>query len=94
MSALPPDALEAGGEPVQIEAPPLVPDLMGLGIGEACAAAAWASISVNATSVTRVRAPWGVVVAQSPSPGTRLKGRWRIHVLVSAPATAAGRDGD
>lgn len=93
MSALPPWALEVPLDAVVSENLPIVPDLIGLGLGEACTAAAWASTSVNATSVTRAREPWGVVVAQSPPPGTRLKGRWRIHVLVSAPPPSAGEDG-
>ena len=92
MSALPPGALGTPLDGVVPESLPLVPDLIGLGLDEACTAAAWASTSVNATSVTRARAPWGVVVAQSPPPGTRLKGRWRIHVLVSTPPPSAGED--
>lgn len=92
MSALPPGALGAPIQGVDTESLPIVPDLIGLDIGEACTAAAWASTSVDATSVTRAREPWGVVVAQSPSPGTRLKGRWRIHVLVSVPPPSAGED--
>jgi beta-lactam-binding protein with PASTA domain len=72
---------------------PVVPDLIGLGLGEALAAAAWASTSLNVTRVVRVRGPWGTVVAQSPSPGTQLKQLWRIHVLVSEPPPA-GEDGD
>ena len=85
-------ALGAPIEGVATESLPIVPDLIGLDLGEACAAAAWASTSVNATSVIRARAPWGVVVAQSPPPGTRLTGRWRIHVLVSVPPPSAGAD--
>ena len=92
MSALPPGALGAPIQGVDTESLPIVPDLIGLDIGEACTAAAWASTSVDATSVTRAREPWGVVVAQSPSPGTRLKGRWRIHVLVSVPPPSADED--
>lgn len=71
---------------------PVVPDLIGLGLAEALAAAAWASTSLNATRVVRGRGPWGTVVAQSPSPGTQLKQLWTIHVLVSEPPPA-GEDG-
>lgn len=92
MNPLPQDALEAAIEPVATESWPVVPDLISLGLGEACATAAWADASVSATSVTRIRGPWGVVVAQSPPPGARLKGLWRIHVLVSAPPSAPGSD--
>ena len=63
----------------------VVPDLIGLGLAEALATAAWAGTGVNATRVVRAREPWGVIVAQSPSPGTHLKRLWRIHVLVAEP---------
>ena len=65
------------------EARTIVPDLIGLGLAEALSAAAWAGTTVNATRVARAHEPWGVVMAQSPSPGTHLKRLWRIHVLVS-----------
>ena len=71
----------------------IVPDLIGLDLAEALTTAAWAGTSVNATRVVRVRGPWGVIIAQSPSPGTHLKRLWRIHVLVSEPSPA-GEDHD
>ena len=62
---------------------PTVPDLIGLSVVEASEAAAWAGIKLSATG-TEHHGPVGVVVAQSPSPGTRMKPLWKIHVLVSA----------
>lgn len=62
----------------------VVPDVIGLSLEEACEAAAWAGTRINATSTERALGPRGVVVAQSPAPGTRVKPRWQIHVLVSA----------
>jgi len=63
----------------------VVPDLIGLDLAEALAAAAWAGTRLNVTRVVRTRQPWGCVVAQSPSPGTRMQQLWCIHVLVSDP---------
>ena len=60
-----------------------VPDLLGLSIADACEAAAWAGTRLNATAVSRPHGPWGVVIAQSPSPGMRLEPRWQVHVLVA-----------
>ena len=94
MNPQPHEQLESALEPAGAVSRAVVPDLIGLGLGEACTHAAWAGASVNATSVARAREPWGVVVAQSPPPGTRLMGQWRIHVLVSArPGTSADEGG-
>lgn len=67
---------------------PIVPDLVGLGLAAASEAVAWAGTSVNATSVTRSRGPWGVVVAQTPASGTTLRAMWQVHVLVAVPPFA------
>lgn len=61
---------------------PIVPDLIGLSLEEASEAAAWSGIRLSAIGTER-RRPVGVVVAQSPSPGTRTQPLWQIHVLVS-----------
>lgn len=90
MNELPRDVLETTAEPMLGESLPVVPDLMGLGLEQACESAAWAGARISATSVRRVHAPWGIVVAQSPAPGTRIKGRWQIHVLVSVPPAEDG----
>jgi beta-lactam-binding protein with PASTA domain len=66
----------------------VTPDLIGLALYDACEAAAWAGTRLDATSVARAHGPWGVVVAQSPSPGVRLRSLWQIHVLVSTPLPA------
>jgi beta-lactam-binding protein with PASTA domain len=79
--------------PAPVTATSIVPDLIGLDLAEALTTAAWAGTSVNATRVVRARGPWGVIIAQSPSPGTHLKRLWRIHVLVSEPSPA-GDDHD
>ena len=71
--------------PAPVAATSIVPDLIGLDLAEALTTAAWAGTSVNATRVARARGPWGVIIAQSPSPGTHLKRLWRIHVLVAEP---------
>jgi beta-lactam-binding protein with PASTA domain len=70
----------------------VTPDLIDLELQDACAAAAWAGTRISATPVTRSRGPWGVVVAQSPSPGTRLRTLWQIHVLVSTALPAEEAD--
>jgi beta-lactam-binding protein with PASTA domain len=70
----------------------VTPDLIGLPLADACTTAAWAGTSVDATHVTRAREPWGVVVAQSPAPGTSLSGLWRVRVLVSAPLQPGHQD--
>ena len=64
---------------------PSAPDLIGMSLADACEVAAWADARVDATTVSRSRAPWGVVIAQSPSPGVCLRPRWQIHVLVAVP---------
>jgi len=56
-----------------------------MSLADACEVAAWADLRVDATTVSRSRAPWGVVIAQSPSPGVCLRPRWQIHVLVAVP---------
>jgi beta-lactam-binding protein with PASTA domain len=61
----------------------VTPDLLGLTLAEACAAAAWAGTTLDATHVPRAHGPQGVVVAQSPSPGARIRPLWRVHVLVA-----------
>ena len=68
---------------------PIVPDLIGLSLEEASETTAWAGIKLSATGTER-HGPVGVVVAQSPSPGTRMKPLWQIHVLVSATALPEG----
>jgi beta-lactam-binding protein with PASTA domain len=76
---------------------PHVPDLIGLSLEEACEVAAWAGIKVTATSTERTHGPRGEVVAQTPSPGTRMEALWRVHVLVSAPrppGTPSGSEAD
>lgn len=75
-----------GREPGPVTA--VAPDLIGLDLHDACEAAAWAGTRIDATRVVRGRGPWGVVVAQSPSPGVRLRSRWQIHVLIAAPLPA------
>jgi beta-lactam-binding protein with PASTA domain len=67
---------------------PIVPNVVGLGLAEACEAVAWAGGSVSATSVVRTRGPYGWVVAQTPAPGTQLKAMWQVHVLVSVPSSS------
>ena len=91
---------ELARDPGKPPAPPapakktsVVPDLIGLELTDALATAAWAGTSVNATRLVRAREPWGVIVAQSPSPGTHLRQLWQIHVLVSEPPPA-GEDED
>ena len=61
-----------------------VPDLIGLNLEQACEAAAWAGIKLNATG-TRNHGRVGVVVAQSPPPGTSTVPLRQIDVSVSAP---------
>jgi len=69
---------------------PRVPDLIGLSLEEACEVAAWAGISVRATDTERKHGPRSEVVAQTPSPGTRMEALWRVHVLVCAPRLPEG----
>ena len=61
----------------------VTPDLIGLTLAEACAAAARAGTTLDATHVPRAHGPQGVVVAQSPSPRARIRPLWRVHVLVA-----------
>ena len=72
----------------------VAPDLIGLGLHEACEVAAWSGTRIDARSVARAHGPWGIVVAQSPSPGSRLESAWRIHVLVSVPLKTSEGDDD
>ncbi len=88
MNELPRDTARTPATQASIRPGSVVPDLIGLGLAEALATAAWAGSGVNATRVVRTREPWGVIVAQSPSPGTHMKQLWRIHVLVSEPPPA------
>jgi beta-lactam-binding protein with PASTA domain len=81
-----------GAVPAPADRRLVAPDLIGLDLHDACAAAAWAGTHINATSVTRSRGPWGVVVGQSPSPGMRLRSLWQIHVLVATPLESAAQD--
>ena len=60
-----------------------VPDLIGLSLEEACEAAAWAGIKLNATSAER-HGRLGVVLAQSPPPGSAMESSRQVHVVVSA----------
>ena len=77
-----------------VDARPIAPDLISLELEDACATASWAGTRIMATSVTQGRGPWGIVVAQSPSPGMRMQTGWRIHVLVSVrPASNDRTDG-
>jgi beta-lactam-binding protein with PASTA domain len=70
----------------------IAPDLIGLALHEACEKAAWSGTRIDARSVARAHGPWGIVVAQSPSPATRLESAWRIHVLVSVPLPTGEQD--
>lgn len=82
------------GAPRPSDARTIAPDLIGLGLEDACTTASWARTRISATHVTQGRGPWGVVVAQSPSPGMRMQASWRIHVLVSErPAIDDDADG-
>ena len=85
MNPRPTDSSASGSREPRQAASTRVPDLIGLGIADACEAAAWAGTSISTTSVARPQGPWGVIVAQSPSPGLRPPGRWRIHALVTVP---------
>ena len=88
-------AVGVGGvlaQPATARARPVVPNVVGLGLGEACEAVAWTGGSVSATSVVRARGPYGLVVAQTPAPGTQLKAMWQVHVLVSVPPSKDVRD--
>jgi len=60
----------------------VTPDLMGLDLRVACASAAGAGVRLSVVGRDRERGPWDVVIAQSPSPGTRLRDDWQVHVLV------------
>ncbi len=92
MNQYPAAALESAAEPAPEASHLVVPDLIGLGLEDACSAAAWAGSRISVTKTSRGRAPWGVVVAQSPSPGSRMKALWQIHVLISArPLADEGR---
>lgn len=85
MNESPSDAIEAVADAGWARARSVVPDVIGLSLADACESAAWAGTSVSATSVERARGPWGLVVAQSPAPGTHMKEMWQVHVLVSVP---------
>ena len=65
-----------------------MPDLIGLNLEQACEAAAWAGIKLNATGM-RSHGRVGVVVAQSPPPGTSMEPLRQINVSVSAPRLVA-----
>jgi beta-lactam-binding protein with PASTA domain len=73
----------AAPDPMPADARPRVPDIIGLSLEDAGEAAAWAGIKLSATTTARAHGPLGVVIAQSPSPGTRLEPHWRLHVLVT-----------
>ena len=90
------DALPAVATPAPAPADAfsVAPDLMGLALHEASAAATWAGTRIHATHVSRSRGPWGIVLAQSPSPGVRMQTLWLVHVLVSAPPAAHSPDED
>ena len=67
-----------------------MPDLIGLSLEEACEVAAWAGIKVSASGSGHTHGPRSEVVAQTPSPGTRMEALWRVHVLVAAPRLPEG----
>ena len=74
----------ATGEPAPRLAESTVPDLIGLSLEQACEAAAWAGIKLNATSSSGLGRV-GVVVGQSPPPGTIADPLGQINVSISAP---------
>ena len=78
---------EAAGGPVSLGSGSIVPDLIGLSLEDACEAAAWAGLKLNATSTAR-RGRVGIVVAQSPPPGSSTGRPAQIHVSVSTPGQA------
>lgn len=81
------DDLRSGavaGKPAPGGTGSIVPDLIGLSLEQACETAAWAGIKLNATS-TVGHGRVGVVVTQSPPPGTSAEPLRQIDVSVSAP---------
>ena len=74
----------AADEPMPRPVDPTVPDLIGLSLEQACEAAAWAGIKLNAT-ISNGPGRVGVVVAQSPPPGTSTEPLRQISVSVSPP---------
>lgn len=63
--------------------PCLVPDLIGLEAFGAHTLAMTAGVRLSVTVWQTLVGPWGLVLDQSPEPGTRVRRGTRLHVIIS-----------